>query len=188
MAGEDRYQIQMHRLRAITERDCSQVVKKNREYNQSWLRRGGVGAFMMLCRKWDRIEPAVEERGWDIFHAIKMDVRDEGILDDIRDLRNYLLLVEEEMMHRGVVEDILGKSTSKRVETSDSNRSGVGMIHPFGYDPDLDNAPGAWRCSACGTIYSNSEEGERYKHMGQDICAACKVSEEIYAGKKSMFK
>jgi hypothetical protein len=51
----------------------------------------------MLARKWDRIENQVKPNGWDIFDTYKKDTRAEGILDDIQDLRRYLLLVEEEI-------------------------------------------------------------------------------------------
>lgn len=37
---------------------------------------------------------------WDIFKAIDQDARPEGVIDDIRDLRRYLLLVEAEMRAR----------------------------------------------------------------------------------------
>ena len=37
------------------------------------------------------------EKGWDIFKSIENDRRPEGILDDIQDLRRYLLLVEAHM-------------------------------------------------------------------------------------------
>lgn len=91
-----------------------EIAEKN--YGSSWKKRGGVGAFMMLSRKWDRIENALrpsdadESRAnlkahdiapWDIFAAIQVDSRPEGIIDDIRDLRRYLLLVESEMRARG---------------------------------------------------------------------------------------
>ena len=66
-------------------------------YGDSWKQRGGVGAFMMLARKWDRLEKQTKKFKWDIFQAAHEDKRDEGIIDDIRDLRRYLLLVEAEI-------------------------------------------------------------------------------------------
>ena len=58
---------------------------------------------MMLARKqdrlteiWGRIEFQTDNEGYNIFDAIAMDEREEGILDDIRDLRCYLILVEAE--------------------------------------------------------------------------------------------
>lgn len=64
-------------------------------YGDSWCKRGGTGAFHVgLARKWDRIELQAKRHNYDIFEAIKQDRRPEGIMDDIRDLRRYLLLVE----------------------------------------------------------------------------------------------
>lgn len=84
--------------------DVAAVLRKDKEYGSSWRKRGGVGAFMMLARKWDRIEEQVKKQGYNIFKAIMGDRRHEGLLDDIRDLRRYLLLVEEHLVAAGVVE------------------------------------------------------------------------------------
>ena len=48
----------------------------------------------------DRLEKQVNECNFDVFKAINEDGRDEGIIDDIRDLRRYLFLVEAEMVLR----------------------------------------------------------------------------------------
>jgi hypothetical protein len=82
-------------LNGITAQDIAGLVKAEQSYGTSWRQRGGVGAFMMLARKWDRIENQVKRHNYDIFAAIQSDLRPEGIIDDIRDLRRYLLLVEE---------------------------------------------------------------------------------------------
>lgn len=91
------------RLEAVTAADVAGLVKAGRDYGDSWKKRGGVGAFMMLARKWDRLELAVSAKGYDIFEAIASDGRPEGVIDDVRDLRRYLLLVEQELAHRGAV-------------------------------------------------------------------------------------
>lgn len=103
-------------LDEVARDDVRGLEVAERNYGSSWKKRGGVGAFMMLSRKWDRIENALrpmdddETRAnlkahqvapWDIFGAIAADTRPEGIIDDIRDLRRYLLLVESEMRARG---------------------------------------------------------------------------------------
>ncbi len=62
-------------------------------YGDSWKRRGGVGAFMMLARKWDRIENMT---GDDIKLRKAVETNTGDIIDDIDDLRRYLLLVEDE--------------------------------------------------------------------------------------------
>lgn len=100
-------------LLPITQDDMARIKEKEvgdpdngkPGYMGSWKKRGGQGAFMMLARKWDRLEVAVEGYDWDIFEAMRKDTRSEGILDDIRDLRQYLMLVEAEMRARWESED-----------------------------------------------------------------------------------
>lgn len=79
---------------ALANADVTALEEAQKSYGDSWRSRGGVGAFMMLARKWDRIENQVEKQGWDVFKTIYDDPSNKGILDDIRDLRRYLLLVE----------------------------------------------------------------------------------------------
>ena len=80
--------------------DTYKLNEAEQSYGDSWKQRGGVGAFMMLARKWDRLEKQVNECNFDVFKAISEDRRDEGVIDDIRDLRRYLFLVEAEMVLR----------------------------------------------------------------------------------------
>jgi hypothetical protein len=80
-------------LTELASNDVATLLHKGRSYGDSWKRRGGVGAFMMLARKWDRIENQAKAKGYDVFEAC----RDTDMMDDIRDLRCYLLLVEHEM-------------------------------------------------------------------------------------------
>ena len=79
----------------IVDDDITELEEAHESYGDSWRKREGIGAFMMLARKWDRLENKVKEHDWDIFEAIEQDPRIEGILDDVKDLRRYLLLVEE---------------------------------------------------------------------------------------------
>jgi len=140
-------------IEAVCDEDKAGLMKAEAQYKGSWKRRGGIGAYMMLCRKWDRIENKIEEdtavtilgkktplrKAWDyladkikgalgqkglygeqdlaeclgileatrlderydIFAKIAADDRAEGLIDDIRDLRRYLVLVEAEMRARG---------------------------------------------------------------------------------------
>lgn len=100
-------------LSTIVAEDVVGLAKAEESYGDSWCKRGGIGAYMMMARKWDRIERAIEPpanahgdgqaqmsskdavvQGYDIFAGIKADKRAEGLIDDIRDLRRYLLLVE----------------------------------------------------------------------------------------------
>lgn len=90
---------------------CLHEAEKN--YGNSWKQRGGQGAFMMLARKWDRLELQSSDSEYDIFKAVLKDVRAEGVIDDIRDLRRYLLLVEAEVIRL----DTLSKNTIKKPPT-----------------------------------------------------------------------
>lgn len=104
-------------VRSVLVNDLEEVWRKDVEYNRSWKMRGGVGAFMMLARKWDRLENQLKRDDaptsadgarapakYDIFEHIEADPRAESVIDDIRDLRRYLLLVETEMIARGVIQ------------------------------------------------------------------------------------
>jgi hypothetical protein len=98
-------------LSTLASGDVIVLKEKDREYGGSWLKRGGVGVFMMLARKWDRLETAMESQAerpvtdatdipidrYDIIQRGVRDQRTEGILDDIADLRRYLLLAEAEI-------------------------------------------------------------------------------------------
>lgn len=88
-------------LRAIADKDVTILEYKGKTYGSSWRKRGGTGAFMMLARKWDRIENQMEAAGYDIFEPLQKEMvagTTDGLLDDIRDLRRYLLLVEGHVM------------------------------------------------------------------------------------------
>ena len=81
----------------ISAEDWTSLDRAEEDYGDSWRKRGGIGAFMMLARKWDRIENQVFDYTYDIFLALEEDKRPEGLMDDIKDLRRYLLLVEAHM-------------------------------------------------------------------------------------------
>jgi len=82
------------KIEKLAQRDIAQLQHAEKSYGDSWRKRGGVGAFMMLARKFDRIENQSMKNHWDVFGAILEDPSNAGILDDIRDLRCYLYLVE----------------------------------------------------------------------------------------------
>ena len=96
-------------LQTIADADVDGLKKAQASYGDSWKKRGGVGAFMMLARKWDRLEEALKPgmghggAPYDIFKLAEMDLRSEGVIDDVRDLRRYLLLVESELIARGKI-------------------------------------------------------------------------------------
>ena len=84
-------------MKDIAQGDLLQLIEAEKSYGDSWKQRGGTGAFMMLARKFDRNEQQSKTVNWDIFEAAQMYNGEEGVLDDIGDLRRYLLLVEHEI-------------------------------------------------------------------------------------------
>jgi hypothetical protein len=95
--SEKRY---LELLEKVAADDVATLLQKDKEYGGSWKKRGGTGAFMMLARKWDRLEEQAKQHHHDIFEAASDDERPEGIIDDIGDLRRYLLLVGAEIQAR----------------------------------------------------------------------------------------
>jgi hypothetical protein len=154
------------RLREIALADVAGLVDAAKSYGDSWKRRGGVGAFMMLARKWDRLENRVANHHHDVFEAIRLDTRREGAIDDVRDLRRYLMLVEDEMtryMHKSLVDKIArGEVSVKVVETTVKPVAFEGvpprvcslcLVHPatlLCYGPRLATAPVCAKCWAEG--------------------------------------
>lgn len=84
-------------LDVVLDTDHDYIIKRDQEYNASWLARGGVGAFMMLARKWDRMEPMVAKYGYDIFAMLEAH---PDRIDDVEDLCRYLTLVRSEWARR----------------------------------------------------------------------------------------
>lgn len=126
-------------LRVMAEALVTDLHEKERNYEGSWQKRGGIGAFMMLARKWDRIEAISARNGYDLFEALRKD--DSGIVDDIDDLISYLMLARchpssvpadgEGIVHASVVHGAGSTLATKR----------DGMEHPFGYDEEDELLP-----------------------------------------------
>lgn len=88
------------RIASICASDTATLYSKGKTYGDSWKKRGGTGAFMMLARKWDRIENQCAKEKYDVFTAVDKSSKCDGLLDDIRDLRAYLLLVEDHIVNK----------------------------------------------------------------------------------------
>ena len=123
-------------LPLVAQRHVDRLTSAHRHYGDSCLKRGGVGLFMMLARKWDRIERRLEEREgtapdggytkvdrYDIFAHVAADRRPEGLADDVADLIDYLMIVEAELRNRG---QWPGETAQHRPDQE----------HPFGYEED----------------------------------------------------
>lgn len=86
-------------LQIIADEDVKAVIPRDVSYDSSWKKRGGIGAFFTYARKPDRLEAILaKDFGYDLFEGIKADPsgKDGSILDQIRDMRRYLLLAEAE--------------------------------------------------------------------------------------------
>ena len=86
-------------VKSIAQEDIHSLIESEKSYGDSWRRRGGTGAFMMLARKFDRIEQQSKDCNYDIFEAGSKFNGEDGLLDDIGDLRRYLLLVEHHIRY-----------------------------------------------------------------------------------------
>ena len=51
------------KMKEIAQNDLEALKRAETSYGDSWKRRGGVGAFMMLARKFDRIEHQAAKHG-----------------------------------------------------------------------------------------------------------------------------
>jgi len=91
----------MNYLEQVTKADVDMIRRKEKTYKGSWKKRGGIGAAMMILRKADRLEILLQDRNYDIFKD-PGDGSDGSPLAEIRDLRAYLILVEAEIMARGL--------------------------------------------------------------------------------------
>ena len=101
MTKQKEYSPIIRQTEIISAEDWTSLDRAEEDYGDSWRKRGGIGAFMMLARNWDRIEKQVFDYTYDIFLALEEDRRPEGLMDDIKDLRRYLLLVEAHMRTKG---------------------------------------------------------------------------------------
>jgi hypothetical protein len=99
MSVDDTLKYHRH-LDAIVQADVEYVRRKDAQYDASWKKRDGVGAFFTIVRPWDRLESISRSVGYDVFAKIReegLDGPDGSLIACVRDLRRYLLLVEAEM-------------------------------------------------------------------------------------------
>lgn len=98
----------MQFIQTVAMEDVKQLIKKEETYQGSWKKRGGIGAFMMMARKWDRLE-TILSNDYDVFKFIAMDMdgKDGSVLAEVRDLRRYLLLIEAEMKSQQCQQDVI---------------------------------------------------------------------------------
>lgn len=150
---DDRYERQRERIGYLVAKISHFVCDKDFQYQSSWRKRGGAGAFMVMARKWDRFEAAAKKNNWDIFHIFANEDRQEGITDDCIDLIGYMLVLLEHMMEKEHIElndldKLLAVAPISGVKMRDYNKEPLtvttepelmsGMEHPHGFDPGED--------------------------------------------------
>ena len=99
MSVNDKLNYHRH-LEAIVQADVEYVRRKDAQYDASWKKRDGIGAFFTIVRPWDRFESISRSAGYDVFTKIReegIEGPDGSLIACVRDLRRYLLLVEAEM-------------------------------------------------------------------------------------------
>jgi hypothetical protein len=135
--------MQKEKLNEISNEIICLLEEKAKHYGDSWKMRGGIGAFMNIARKWDRLETQCKKNNYDIFYSILNDKLDEeGVKDSIIDLIGYGLLILSETITTHGTSKI---STSQKLEEwqkqmmnkcANDNRYCSGMKNPFGYNEE----------------------------------------------------
>lgn len=125
-------------LQDIADSDVAGLMVAQESYGDSWKKRGGIGAFMMLARKWDRIENQLCKHfeQWDVLHAMLFSPS-TGIADDIRDLRRYLILVEAEVEHLAAAVD---SASRKGISVDSGDLEALGTTEALNDKPTPDTA------------------------------------------------
>ena len=113
-------------LRAMT-------VAGHEKYGDSCLKRGRTGLFLMLARKWDRIERAMEKHHYSMDDAIRNNPPPDGLLDDIQDLTVYLLILLSDLEANPLEEE------RRETQIKMPLKGEEGMEHPFGYDAGVEH-------------------------------------------------
>jgi hypothetical protein len=159
----------------IVAKDLAYVAKKDAQYNASWKRRGGVGAWFTIVRPWDRLENmtayprTVTHKGvtstaapYNIFEVIGnegLEGPDGSAIACVRDLRRYLLLLEAEMTERLEPEEEPGVSKNDlfSFRYGTSIRAGMDMAAPGGDRTVLHNRDGSRAEDVTGMNYDEIE-------------------------------
>lgn len=96
----------LRNIKDIFDHDLQIILDKDiRQYRGSWKKRGGVGAYFTFVRKIDSLVAQCDAGGYNIFKlCIDNGSGDGGTLEQVRDLRRYLALVEAELVQRAYVE------------------------------------------------------------------------------------
>lgn len=152
-------------------RDHAAITKGAQHYGPSWKQRGGAGAYMVAIRKWDRLLVQLRRHDFNWEAAIAADQRAEGIMDDVRDLRCYLLMILAETLDAEDAQSLRYVANVARVQADVQEHDQP--VHLLALMPHLEervaehhwdifrilrSTPGAdqmrsWLISVCATLY-----------------------------------
>lgn len=139
-------------LMDLLDGDLAKLRKAEESYGHSWISRGLRGAYFVMVRKIDRFENQMRQVNFDLPAALRAFPGKDGILDDIRDLRQYLFLIEAEI----IAQDRLTMSKARGI-TSDAP-----VFDHRGVEPNGDDR---WYCGMCSTVFSMPHDHSPYaKH------------------------
>lgn len=94
-------------LKKVAQSDVEGILVGEEEYDRSWMKDGGVGAWFTMKRCLDRLPVLVSRKPsdsgdrFDIFQHVLADKAGTGVLDSVRDMRRYCMLVEAELVRQG---------------------------------------------------------------------------------------
>ena len=167
-------------IEAIAQEDAAGLLKAHESYGPSWKKRGGIGAYLVMIRKFDRMELAAERSGWDILEAVKNDPRSEGVIDDIRDARRYLMLIESWLREIGVV----GAGDHRDNVPIDPGVSSLEKAHP--YKDSGNGHPTQCHCTKCykpdlprEEVFPGAMNRSFIPHTGKAACVLHKKGQPV---------
>jgi len=173
-------------IQEIAQEDAAGLIKAHESYGDSWKKRGGIGAYMVMIRKFDRMENGVRPHGFDIVKAVKADQRPEGLIDDIRDARRYLLLIESWLRELGLTKagdhrDNQPKDRIHRVGSKCTRMDALlqktgGHTKPLWFDVNnpapvqlsLMSHPAGCDCQTCGAVRHAELKARAKKRLYED--------------------
>ncbi len=128
---------------------------------------------MMMARKWDRLETQATEFDYDIFQAVFANRAPEGPLDDIRDLRAYLLLIEDFCLDKMGVEvvDAVGDLEITTEALNDGPLTGAALYHQMAPGGTCDEEAYKTIPSDFQECMVGPDEDGRYQKVGSKLHA-----------------
>jgi hypothetical protein len=176
----------MDKLQEIADEDVEHLHKKGEEYGDTWMEDGGIGAFFVTSQKWKRLHRHAKRHGYDVFAAVHDDA--ESVLDDIGDLRRYLMLIEAHVLQQNTPEETalpIDSSSSTVICEIEPKPWAYTWIHTDKYeewenDPGIelavtehfDTAKREARLAGCNVYTGFIRTGSRIQAKGQIVFRA----------------